>query len=181
MRKTAIGCLATFILSGCAATLNSKYRPTAGAPVAMARLVADTSSTGTMGRYYNTFLSESNTCAAGTMIPLGTRLLADAHQTLPSTAIPAGQPITIVVQYREARPGQIRACGNVAKFTPEPGHSYDIGFKVTNQGTSCSISVLDTATGLVALEPNDACYAQTGVPNGRSLTTNFEAKVERYP
>lgn len=181
MRKTVTCLLAALILSGCAATLSSKYKPSAGTPISMARLVADTNSTGTMGRYYNFFLSESNECAAGPMIPVGTRLLADAHQILPSTSIPAGKPITLVVQYREARPAQIRACGNVAKFTPEPGHSYDIKFNVTNQGTSCSISVLDTASGLMALEESDACYAQSEAPNGKSLTTNFEAKVERYP
>jgi hypothetical protein len=180
MRATII-IFTAFILSGCATTFDSKYKPSVGTPVSMARLVANTNSTGTTGRFYNLFLSESNTCASGPMVPLGAQLLAEAHQTLPSAAIPAGRPITLVVQYREARAGQTKACGNVAKFTPEAGHNYDIQFNVTNQGASCAISVLDAASGLIALEPSDTCYAQLGAPNGTALATNYEVRVQSYP
>ena len=179
--RAAIIIFAALILSGCATTLDSRYKPSANTPASTARLVANTNSTGTMGRHYNFFLSESNTCVAGPMIPLGARLMADDHQTLPSTAIPAGRPITLVVLYREARAGQTRSCGNVAKFVPEPDHSYDVQFDVTNQGTSCAISVLDAASGLIALEPGDSCHAQTGVPNGKALGTNYEVRVQSSP
>jgi hypothetical protein len=179
MRKTITGFLVVSALAGCATDLSSKYEPGAGVPVSMARLVADTDSTGTMGRHYDFLLSEGNTCVEGPMIRIGGRLIADAHQTLPSTAIPAGKPVTLVVQYREARVAQTRACGHVAKFTPEPGHSYDINFSVVNEGTSCSISVLDTVSGPIALEPSDSCNAQAEAPNGRSFVTNFKAQVQR--
>ncbi|WP_417471915.1 hypothetical protein [Luteimonas mephitis] len=152
----------------------------------MARLVADTSSTGTMGRHYNFFLSEDGRCAATPMISLGGRMMADDHQVLPDAAIPAGQPVTLVVQYREARPGQMRSCGNVARFAPEAGRSYDVQFNVTNQGASCAISVRDVLSGSVSLESSDACHAQIGrennpVPNGEALITNIEVQIQRYP
>jgi hypothetical protein len=186
MKTKVVSIILVMLLPGCAATLNSKYKPKPAVPTAMVRLVAETNSTGTMGRHYNFFLSEDNSCAAGPMTSLGGKLIAEDRQVLPSTAIPAGQPITLVVQYREGRVGQMRSCGNVARFAPEEGHSYDVLFHVTSQGERCNISVQDAQLAPVSLQPSGDCYAQMGpgkspIPNGRALVTDVKVQVQRHP
>lgn len=185
MHSKAICLSAMLLLSGCAATLNSKYTPISGSPTATIRLIANTNSTGTMGRHYNFSLSTDNTCTAGRMTSLGGKLIAKDHEELPPTAIPATEPISVVVVYREGRPGQMRSCGNVARFVPQQGHDYQVLFDVTQQSLSCAISVQDGAAEPVFLEPSDDCFAQTNpgqgpIPNGKALVTNIQVRVQTY-
>lgn len=171
-------------LNGCAVVMKSDYQPHAAEPTADVRLIADSDSTGMMGRHYSVLLSRDNMCMRGRMVELGGKLIAEAHEELPAVAIPAKGPISIVVIYREGRFGQQRSCGNVVSFAPLPGHSYNLNFKVTGQSMHCEILASDNQRGALNNLPSDNCIAQRGqagnaVPNGTALITQYKIQLIR--
>lgn len=177
-----IAVTATILLFGCATTIKSKYTPGVGVPTANIRLIANTSSTGTLGRHYNLFLPTDDECVLGRMTPLGGRTIAKDHEELPPVAVPAAKSISVVVMYREGRAGQMRSCGNVARFLPRIGGDYNILFDVTDQSLRCKISVEEGGAKPVILEPAGECVAQTSpgkrqIPNGKGSITNINVQI----
>lgn len=176
------GVMALILLCGCATVLKSQYKPIAGVPTATIRLVANTNSTGTLGRHYNIFLSNGDECVLGQMPSLGGKMVVKDHEELSPVAVPAEKSISIVVMYREGRAGQMRSCGDVARFQPQAARDYKILFDVTDQSLNCKISVEDQGSKKIPLEPAGDCVAQTApgkrpVPNGKGSITNIYVQM----
>ena len=171
-------------LNGCAVVMKSDYKPHAAEPTADVRLIADSDSTGMMGRHYSVLLSRDNMCMRGRMVELGGKLIAEAHEELSAVAIPATGPISLAVIYREGRFGQQRSCANVVSFAPLPGHSYNLSFRVTDQSMRCAILATDSQHGVLNSLPSDNCIVQRGqggtpVPNGTALITQTKIQFIR--
>lgn len=184
--KSCTTILAMLLLTSCAATLNSKYAPPTGKESSTINFVADTDSKGALGRHYNFFLAENNLCSTSDLVLLGGKLIADDHQELSATSIPAGKPITLTAVYREGRLGQIRSCGNVVKFTPVAGQDYTLNFEVINQAAICNIAISDSAGLQVNLEKASLCYAiqparGSPIPNGIGFIENIAVQVYTVP